>query len=976
MLTTIDLSGSWNVQLDAGKSGLRLPFEDTMILPGTTSHARKGPRNEAVETGHLTDEYKFEGWAWFSREVDVPETAAGGSVFLYLERTRMTTVWIDGREAGGRDSLGTPHLYELTGLLGPGRHTLTVRVDNTDYPTKGGHLTSPDTQTNWNGITGRIELRLAAATHLRDVQVYPDVADRSFVVRADWVGRGATRLAVSAAGFNGHGHAAAERIYDLDGGGGGSDDGSGSDGSSDGGSSGGSSDDGENAFLTSSASVRYALSDDARLWSDAEPYLYLLSVRLLDANGETLDAREIVAGLREFKADGDKFAINGVRTFLRGKHDGLIFPLTGFAPTSVDEWLRILGIAKSYGINHYRFHTCCPPEAAFEAADRLGIFMEPELPFWGTVTDEGDANHDQAQQDYLVREGFAMLDAFGNHPSFVMMSLGNELWGSKARLDAILAAYKAHDDRHLYAQGCNNFQFAPAILPNDDFYVGVRFARNRLFRGSYAMCDAPLGHVQTDRPGTRKDYDAQIVPPASGERANAGTGSGADKDGKGEGAIQIQFGTGTKTVQADAAGEALVPKIPVVSHEIGQYAMYPRYDEIAKYTGSLKARNLETFRERLEAKGLGHLANRYFEASGRLAVACYKEELEAAFRSRRLAGFQLLDLQDFSGQGTALVGILDAFMDSKGLVAPEEWRSYCSDAVLLARFDKYNYTAGERFDAHVELAYYRRAPLDRIELRWELAAGDRVLAAGSADATAQAGEAYIDIADLSLELPDLAAMTKVVLSLEIAGTDIRKTYELWIYPRETDWDPAIAGVHVADSLSDGTLRLLEQGERVLLLLKPEDAKRSIEGTYCTDFWCYPMFRSISESMNKPVPVGTHGLLIEREHPALANFPSETHSTYPWWSLVQHSRSFILDDLPSALAPIVRTIDNIERNHNLGFLFECRVLNGSLLVCALDAGQAADTPEGRQFLTSLARYVRSDAFAPQVEVSVADLRNLL
>ncbi|MDG0809258.1 hypothetical protein [Cohnella rhizosphaerae] len=500
------------------------------------------------------------------------------------------------------------------------------------------------------------------------------------------------------------------------------------------------------------------------------------------------------------------------------------------------------------------------------------------------------------------------------------------------------------------------------------------------------MCDAPLGHVQTDRPGTRKDYDAQIVPPARGGRPDAdaggegvdaaqGASSGAGA-GAGESAIQIQFGTGTKTVQADAPGETLVPKIPVVSHEIGQYAMYPRYEEIAKYTGSLKARNLETFRERLEAKGLGELADRYFEASGRLAVACYKEELEAAFRSRRLAGFQLLDLQDFSGQGTALVGILDAFMDSKGLVTPEEWRSYCSDAVLLARFDKFNYAAGERFDAHVELAYYRQAPLGSIRLRWAITDGDRVLADGRADATAQAGEAYIDIADLSFELPDVQAMTKVVFSLELAGTDIRKTYDLWLYPRKPAWEPAAAGVHIAHSLSDDTLRLLEQGERVLLLAKPETAKRSIEGTYCTDFWCYPMFRSISESMNRPLPVGTHGLLIDREHPALADFPSETHSTYPWWSLVQHSRAFILDDLPADLEPIVRTIDNIERNHNLGFLFECRVLNGSLLVCALDAAQAADTPEGRQFLTSLARYARSDAFAPQVEVSVADLRKLL
>lgn len=947
MLTKIDLSGPWKVQLDEHKSGLRLPFDDEMELPGTTSHARKGARNDAVEIGHLTDEYRFEGWAWFSREVDIPEELAGMTAHLYLERTRVTTVWIDGREAGTRNSLSTPHLYEVTELLAPGKHTITIRVDNTGYPTKGGHLTSPDTQTNWNGITGRIELQFAGETYLRDVQVYPNAADRSVVVKARRVGGGGSLLTVSAAGFNGHEHAVGEREYAL------SDFDSGS----------------------GDVSVRFDFGEEARLWSDAEPYLYRMTVRLKNAEGETLDSRETIVGLREFKADGDKFAVNGVRTFLRGKHDGLIFPLTGFAPTSVEEWLRILGIARSYGINHYRFHTCCPPEAAFIAADILGIYMEPELPFWGTVTDESDEKHHPAEQNYLIREGFAMLEAYGNHPSFVMMSLGNELWGSKSRIDVILQAYKSHDDRRLYTQGSNNFQFAPYISPYEDFYCGVRFSRDRLFRGSYAMCDAPLGHVQTDRPGTLKDYDEQIRPSVGGTVAREGEREqDQDQEHKGS-AIQIQYGTETRTVRAEAAEEELIPRIPVISHEIGQYATFPRFAEIEKYTGSLKARNLETFRERLEARGLGPLAERYFLNSGQLAVACYKEELEAAFRTRKLAGFQLLDLQDFSGQGTALVGILDAFMDSKGLVTPEEWRTYCSDAVLLARFEKFNYASGERFDAHVELAYYRRKPLGPIELHWEMRTSEGAIASGHARASAPDGEAYIDIADLGFELPSVDAMTKAVFALEVANTDIRKTYNLWIYPKETavaaDW----TDIHWAEELIDDVLRLLERGASVLLMPKPNRVSRAIEGTYCTDFWCYPMFRSISESMGKPTPIGTMGLLIENRHPALADFPSETHSTYPWWSLVMHSRSFILDDLPQELAPIVWTIDNFERNHKLGFLFECRVLKGKLLACALDADRVRETPEGRQFLFSLSRYMRSEAFKPPVEVEAEELRRL-
>lgn len=475
MQTKISLEGEWKLQLDAGKQGLSLPFTDAILMPGTTSHARKGPKNEEVLIGSLTDEYLFEGSAWYSKEVTIPEELAGKTSFLFLERTRLTTVWLDGVEVGSRDSLNTPHIYELTGYLQPGNHSLTVRVDNTGYVTKGGHLTSPDTQTNWNGITGRIELQFFGASYLSGIRLTPVLSSRSVRISAKLEGAFAGIAAVSAASFNGTAvHKADEREF---------------------------------AVQPGDIDLSFELGQDALLWSEAEPNLYTLSIAVKDRNGALIDRQELIFGLREFKTNGNKFTINGENTFLRGKHDGLIFPLTGFAPTDVSEWLRILGISKSYGINHYRFHTCCPPEAAFTAADMLGIYMQPELPFWGTITEEGDENHNQAEQDYLVKEGFAILKAFGNHPSCVMMSLGNELWGSKERIDAILKAYKELDDRVLYTQGSNNHQFMPSVLEHDDFFSGVRFSRDRLFRGSYAMCDAPLGHVQTDLPGTMKDYD-------------------------------------------------------------------------------------------------------------------------------------------------------------------------------------------------------------------------------------------------------------------------------------------------------------------------------------------------------------------------------------------------------------------------------------------------------------------------------------
>ena len=417
-------------------------------------------------------------------------------------------------------------------------------------------------------------------------------------------------------------------------------------------------------------------------------------------------------GLRKFSTSETEFLINGTPTFLRGKHDGLIFPLTGAVPATVDEWLLVMKISKSYGINHYRFHTCCPPDAAFTAADYLGIYMEPQLPFWGTMTAPGDENHNEEEQQYLITEGYRMMDAFGNHASYCMMSLGNEPWGSKEQMAQIIRDYKKIDTRHLYTQGSNNVQHTPVLLPEDDFYVGVRFSKNRLIRGSYGMCDAPLGHIQWEEPSTIHTYDDVINP----QDTEASLLEETEE-------IEIQYGTGVKKVKAAKGEGALIPHIPVVSHEIGQFAVYPNFRETKKYTGVLKARNFEVFQERLEEKGMLDQADDFFYASGKLSVQCYKEELEAAARTKLLAGYQILDIQDFTGQGTALVGILDAFMDNKGHVTPEEWAGYCSDGILLAQFDSYVLTNGETFRPAMAIRYYNPEKLNGHNLHWNCLKG-------------------------------------------------------------------------------------------------------------------------------------------------------------------------------------------------------------------------------------------------------------
>ena len=963
MMKTLNLAGIWNFAMDAEKKGitdnqhLTVP-EDTISLPGTISQAKKGTPSDIRESGFLTDPYLFEGYAWYYREITLEEEDMDKIICLYMERTRMTKVWVDDIFAGDFNSLNTPHVYDLTEFITKRQFRLTVLVSNVDYPTKGGHLTSPDTQTNWNGIIGEIALHIYDSIHIKNLKTFPEIDTKSVLVTFGTVNRtGAEKLVQMTA---------KAYLTDING------------------DTGTSAPDMPLSICfppgESSVSISYPLGEDAALWSEYNPVTYRLELSINDSGEKTVTN----FGLRKFSTTETSFLINGTPTFLRGKHDGLIFPMTGAVPTTVEEWIRVMKISKSYGINHYRFHTCCPPDAAFTAADYLGIYMEPQLPFWGTLTAPGDENHNEEEQQYLIEEGYRMMEAFGNHASYCMMSLGNELWGSKERMAEIIRDYKKTDTRHLYTQGSNNFQHTPVLLPEDDFYVGVRFSKNRLIRGSYGMCDAPLGHIQWEEPSTMHNYDEEIYPSQTQD---------SDTDTSEE--IEIQYGTGVKKVKAAKGEGVLLPHIPVVSHEIGQFAVYPNFREIEKYTGVLKARNFEIFRERLAEKGMLEQADDFFYASGKLSVQCYKEELEAAARTKRLAGYQILDIQDFSGQGTALVGILDAFMDSKGHVTPEEWAGYCSDGILLAQFASYIHTNSETFQAAMAIRYYNPEKLVGKALHWELRNTSKdALNTGISDspdaAPAASGDipipdnafGLVSLGDAAITLPDRQDAAVYTLTLTVPGTSMKNTYELYSYPAaKSSLNPNMVsnicqnGTHLflTQDFEEASL-LLQQGKRVLYL--PNEVKESLEGFYCTDFWCYPMFRDICEWMKKPVAVGTMGLLIQTGHPALKDFPTHQYATPQWYQLVSHADCAILDDATdSTYRPIVQMVDNFERNHKLGILFEGKVSDGKLMICTSRLSETADRPEVKQFANSLLTYLTSDNFAPEDSLDLEKLRKV-
>lgn len=1036
----LDLAGTWQFALDKEKKGIEQEFykktffDDEISLPTTTAEAQKGEKGTERFTGYLTENYHFEGYAWYLKQVSIPEEEAGKRIFFSMERTRKSVVWVDGEKAGDFQSFYAEHRYELTDRLTPGTHTVVVLIDNTDYVSGGGHMTSPDTQTNWNGILGEIYLESAEGIVIDNMRIYPSRKERkadirlqlsigklaggqslyenpaygklsedvhiqvsgkltrlekkegrdfehfeplytqTAEVRKEWQEQEKGQdlpyvihtlevLAAKHYELSGCSHGETEKETEKDG-----------------------AYAAENQYDTRTVTIHYALGENAREWDEYNPYVYELTVCVMYGN-RVLCEKTSHFGLRDFTYKELTLYCNDKAIFLRGTHDAMIFPLTAYAPMDLDSWLHVYGIGREYGLNHYRYHTCCPPKAAFLAAAYLGIYIQAELAFWGSIYDAADENYNKAQQDFLLEEGIRALDAFGDMPSFFGMSMGNELWGSKEEINRIMGVLKRHDNRHLYTQGSNNHQFIPSVLPNDDFFSGVRFSKYRLFRGSYAMCDAPLGFVQTERPGAYWDYD-ELIAPGKIKRGEVSKG----------GTIQIQYGTGIKEVEIEEGEEEVIPHVPVVSHEIGQYEFTPDFREIELYTGVLQPENIKIFKERMEEKGLLAYADDYFRASGKLAADCYKLELEAAFRSADLSGFQLLDIKDYTGQGTALVGILNAFNKNKGAVARKDWLMFCSDAVLLPTLDSFVMKSGDCVRSRIKLRYYRpeALPETRLKATWYLKrkAGEeeetelKEIASRSMSCPAVEGRGLFVLGDMEIKVPECVNNAEFVLRFELlhdTGKDIVNEYNIFVYEesvmQEENAERKGAAAKKADTAEERTengekvcitndnklaLEECRKGKSVLLFVKPGSMAESdtIKGEYCTDFWCYPMFRSISEGAGKPVPTGTMGLLIDNGHPALKGFASERHTTAQWYQIIENARPMILDRCAETkgLKPIVRIMDNFERNYNLGLLYEVPYEEGKMLVCHADLLTLKEQyPEAACLYRSLAEYVRSEEF---------------
>ena len=529
-----------------------------------------------------------------------------------------------------------------------------------------------------------------------------------------------------------------------------------------------------------------------------------------------------------------------------------------------------------------------------------------------------------------------MLDAYANHPSFVLFSHGNEIWGGLDNVEANIAALKAYDDRPLYTMGCNNGIGYIPPTPTSEFFVGART--------SYAH-DTILTHTRL----THAFADSK-----DGARLNAVTPS-----------TNFDFSYAVEHMN-----------MPIISHEIGQYQIFPDYDEIEKYTGVLRATNLEIFKSRLEKAGMLDKDSIFQQATGAWSTLCYKAEMEAAIRTKGFAGFQLLDLQDFPGQGTALVGILDAFMDSKNVITPEAWKQSCNDVVLLLEFPKYCYTNAEEFNAKAVVANYSNKAVSSA-ISWTLKQEDgTVVGEGTFKGSEVPFGGLTELGDVVADLSSVNKASKLNLHISIAESDYSNDYPIWVYPAKNEITIP-DDILVATKADKQVINQLQSGGKVLLFPQTDAMKtKSVPGLFPPDFWNYGMFKSICENNGTPISPGTLGLLTDPSHPLFNAFPTDFHTNWQWFSIIKASNSLILDELPNDYYPIVQVVDNLERNHKLGLIFELKVGEGKLLVCMSQLNKILDKPEDAQLYKSMLNYIESKMFNPELTMTESDLKDLL
>ena len=837
----------------------------------------------------LTPERHYVGNAWYRRSIYVPRNWSDQRITLFLERPHIeTTVYVNGHEVGHQMSLSTPHRYDVTKFIKVGsKNDIEVRVYNGIENVCVGqdsHSVTDQTQGNWNGIAGRIELQAQwDKVNIKHVKVIPNAASHKVKVVVELGDHIApvrfmpqTEYYVNIS------------IRHL-------------------------SDSGRADYYCAKSTEAYSkvrtfevdLGPNAHYWDEFRPNLYLLTVEAGD------DCYETTFGLRNIKIEGRQFYINGRPLFLRGTVENCCFPETGYPPTDEKAWLNIFRKCKEFGLNHMRFHSYCPPEAAFSAADKMGIYLQPEGPSWpnhGVKLRRG-----MAIDKYLLEESKRIIDEYGHHPSFVMMAAGNEPAGDWVRY-------------------CNDWVREMKSYDPTRLYCGASVG------GGWAWDDGSEYHVKGGARGL--DEWNRSLPSSDNDYYHG-----------------ILFPRNYKDTVANMS--------PIITHEKGQWCAFPDFKEIPQYTGVYKARNFEIFRDLLRDNGMASQAEKFLHASGMLQTLCYKHEIERNLRTPDYAGFQLLGLNDYSGQGTALTGVLNVFWREKGYCTAEQWREFCSPLVALARFPRFVFTSSDTLRVPIEAYNAFYSTIGDVSTSYYICNDSNQIISGGRLSHGNLRMGRVKgLGTITFPLDSITTPSKLTLVVHFSK-ELKNHWDFWVYPdaKQNDNVEMLKDLYIADTLDSKALKILAKGGTVLITAAGKVKLGSdVKQTYLPVFW--------NTSWFKMRPPHTTGAYIEKSHPLFKyGFPTDDWSNLNWWELLNKAQVMNLRELPADYQPPIQPIDTWHVSRKLGMLIEARVLKGRLLMTTMDINTRLDErPVARQMRHALLAYMQSADFQPQISLT--------
>ena len=869
-----DLSGVWKANADRlGEFEVSLPgtldtngigFPDTagkQWHPDVEIGNAEELIGESAILTRLTRKHTYEGSVFYTKKIVLGELN-GKRLFLEAERSRELSLQINGKDvpAYTPGTLSTPYVYEVTDFVRVGENIITLCCDNlyTNFPRDaiiGSSAVTDETQTNWNGVLGYIRLRYENGEFISSVRTYPHGDMVDVYVELD--------------------------CGDVDG------------------------------DIIDKKIVHKTMSiENVEKWDEYNGVLCELEIN--EPGFETIKTR---VGKRDFGVKNGKLALNGRVIFLRCETNCCVFPKTGYMPMGIEEWKEILMTYKSYGVNCVRFHSHCPPGAAFSAADELGMLLYPELSHW----DVRRAFEDEKSWNYFQLELRQILLNYANHPSFVMFALGNELNGCGVlgykRMQLLVQTAKQIDPTRLYAIGSNNFigKFGPDS--ESDFYSSFYFYETHL-RGTSAQM---VGYINEQYPSSKTNFDEELK------------------------LVRREFDK------------------PVFGFEVGQYEILPDFDEWNDHEGVTVPNNYWHIRERVEELGFMPDWKKRVEATGELSLIGYREEIEVTLRTENFSGISLLGLQDFTGQGTALVGMLNAHLEAKPykFAEPERFRRFFNDVVPLVILDKYTYTSNEKLSALIKVANYGRENLN-VPCVVRLTSGGEVVKEIVLPQKVCLCGGLNEVGVVEFILEELIAPQRLDITVEIG--EAINSYPIWVYP---DIGLVVPDTVMLTQDTAEAITALAGGKTVFLTPEATEVNfpNSIKTYFTTDFWSVGTF---------PKQSGFMGCLVDPRHRVFEGFPTEFHSNWQWWAMCQ-GRAMIL---PREVSPLVTALDCYARMRHMGMLLEFNVGAGKLVVSSMGLMERMEYPEVRAFTQSIVNYMDSEGFRPKQDISVDVLNGLV